>query len=640
MGERAWREMCHYLKSTAPETHQALLPTLAELAPAFELGVERGRALSMASTLRRNSSRNSVRDKPTWCSVTAAAAAATTAANSTQQPLWGAHDRIFTTHAQRNSDNEPGASSTAWRGIREVNLRRSPAGYLGVTVSGGAEHDMLPLISLRSGTQPQYISGGPLADGDELLAIDGQLVAGLTHQAVITLLRSVGSLATLSILPMAVRLGTTSTAAMSVHVLDGGVPITTRPIRENEAHGDAYYFLEPASFLFLLEEGHIAEWGELGGHFYGRLSSSVEFRCPTDPEDNRMVARSGNIHVCHVKRNETGVYGIVIRGGREQNRLAFVARVGQLALAETSPSRPLSGDAILAINGTSTINATTQEMANLIAQTKGGVLRLLLLSQSMQPGSMHKGLDDALVTEELVLGAGSALGTVPRGPGSFANGLDGETEVGDDVGPLRQRSQRGSMIAVLQAARQRGSSAYFDIGPRGLSSRQFSWDDMLPAPTRQMVTATPSVAASESLYTRNAPSLRHAYEPSVAPMSVSRLNEAVAALDVLMADISASDAHHLTAKKNAKHNGADSDGGQPAMRNHSPEYSLVATLEAAALQSEGSFDHADERGEESEDEELPPIPQAKGPAGLIRMESLHGRIGLLSMAVSLGNVMT
>lgn len=68
------------------------------------------------------------------------------------------------------------------------------------------------------------------------------------------------------------------------------------------SQGETYYFVEPSLFLFLLEEGHMQEWGELSGHFYGSLGGSVEVRGQLDAESKTLEARAGNIHVCHLRR--------------------------------------------------------------------------------------------------------------------------------------------------------------------------------------------------------------------------------------------------------------------------------------------------------------------------------------------------
>lgn len=70
----------------------------------------------------------------------------------------------------------------------------------------------------------------------------------------------------------------------------------------NPTQGEVYHFVDPSLFLFLLEEGHMLEWGELGGHFYGSLAGSVEVRGQLDAEANSLEARAGNIHVCHLRR--------------------------------------------------------------------------------------------------------------------------------------------------------------------------------------------------------------------------------------------------------------------------------------------------------------------------------------------------
>lgn len=53
MGEECWRKACNQLKQAVPEMHEAFLPLLAELAPAFELGTTPDMALTRAASLRQ-----------------------------------------------------------------------------------------------------------------------------------------------------------------------------------------------------------------------------------------------------------------------------------------------------------------------------------------------------------------------------------------------------------------------------------------------------------------------------------------------------------------------------------------------------------------------------------------------------------
>lgn len=632
LGEQAWRDMCRHFEATAPEAHATLLPLLAELAPAFQLGTEPSIARSRASSLRQSHRRASIRKQ-------------SAPIDSTCHPERGTNNSTINTGAGTIATTTVIGDPTAqhgggWAGMRTVVLRRNHAGYLGVTVSGGAEHDMLPAISVQAGSAGPQILSGHLSEGDELLAIDGELAVGLTHAAVIGRLRAVGRSVSLSVLPITTRLRATSTQDMAVHVFDASVPLTTRAMQTNEEYGDAYYFVDPAAFLFLLEEGHFSEWGELGGHFYGTLASSLELRCPTDPEDTRMVARAGNIHVCHLRRNSHGVYGVVIRGGREQKRLAYISAVGDVALSPSSPSRPLTGDAILSINGVSTVDATTAEMARLIAATQGGTLRLLLLAQCMQPGSVS---------------ATAASGfTLHTGMQTTMHTAMHATSEEEAMPVLQHASRRPSMVTVLQAARQRIAST--GDGCRGVDTHDFAWDNLLlpgnacSPPHSEVDSTSPAPVATTGatgLYTRNAPPLRSrppVYSaPGNAPPALSALNRAPPAFP-MRSERGPSPAATVASAVSSYESQpvADDDASQ-----------LVAALEAAAVASEEAVSVADdgqcdvldtveqdrckqtqvhvqveeenesETGdeEEEEEEELPPLPA-------ISMEPLHGECQL------------
>jgi hypothetical protein len=73
---------------------------------------------------------------------------------------------------------------------REVVVRRNEQQSFGFSVAGGIEDDLLPNIKLRPGVTPLVVSGGPLQNDDEIIAINGTNVAGIPHEVVIGLIIS------------------------------------------------------------------------------------------------------------------------------------------------------------------------------------------------------------------------------------------------------------------------------------------------------------------------------------------------------------------------------------------------------------------------------------------------------------------
>lgn len=79
--------------------------------------------------------------------------------------------------------------------------------------------DMLPVVSFSSG--PEVVQG-LLEEGDELLAINHELVAGLTHKAIVALLRVVQNTVTLTVLPMETRLKAAASAKVRGYQMEVG----------------------------------------------------------------------------------------------------------------------------------------------------------------------------------------------------------------------------------------------------------------------------------------------------------------------------------------------------------------------------------------------------------------------------------
>jgi guanylate kinase len=73
--------------------------------------------------------------------------------------------------------------------------------------------------------------------------------------------------------------GKTSLCIEAVRRLQGlrfSISHTTRPLRTGEEQGKNYYFVSPAEFDALLQQGRIAEWTEIYGNRYGTAKETIE----------------------------------------------------------------------------------------------------------------------------------------------------------------------------------------------------------------------------------------------------------------------------------------------------------------------------------------------------------------------------
>lgn len=76
--------------------------------------------------------------------------------------------------------------------------------------------------------------------------------------------------------PSGVGKGTLVRALLARHpYLYLSVSATTRSPRQGEVEGKDYYFLSPAQFEALLQQGEFLEWAEYAGNYYGTPRSPV-----------------------------------------------------------------------------------------------------------------------------------------------------------------------------------------------------------------------------------------------------------------------------------------------------------------------------------------------------------------------------
>lgn len=54
------------------------------------------------------------------------------------------------------------------------------------------------------------------------------------------------------------------------------ISVTTRPPRPGERHGVDYFFVDPATFQRMVEQGELLEWARFGDHLYGTPRAFIE----------------------------------------------------------------------------------------------------------------------------------------------------------------------------------------------------------------------------------------------------------------------------------------------------------------------------------------------------------------------------
>ncbi|EDQ88679.1 uncharacterized protein MONBRDRAFT_25873 [Monosiga brevicollis MX1] len=288
-----------------------------------------------------------------------------------------------------------------WLVPTALTVRRGADGLLGFSVVGGIEQDALPAIALSDAHSPHYEGQGyQLREGDELLAVDGHPVAGLSHAGVVDLFRQCESRVSLLILPleadeqdyntgntgaqqgMRERSGTQAslrsvTQQQPLLFYDASVPLTTRTPEAGEVQGQTYHFVSPQLFHFFLANKHLAEWGQYLDHYYGSLKRSIEVR----PQHKSRQAATSAIKICHLTRNAENVFGFGIHGGTDHRNLPFIAHIADVAYAPSSPNRIAHGDAILRINDESTLTWSSEQCVQAITSSLN-VLTLVCMTRT------------------------------------------------------------------------------------------------------------------------------------------------------------------------------------------------------------------------------------------------------------------
>ncbi|KAJ1526097.1 hypothetical protein ONE63_009262 [Megalurothrips usitatus] len=183
------------------------------------------------------------------------------------------------------------ASPSHWsQGVREVVVRGKADGTVGFSVGGGSDRgEFAYVVEVEEGS----LSG--LLDGDLLLEVQGEKVAGYTQRDVVAWLEHCcrnGNPVTLKSVSagavpkdLRVFLNTRFQRGSVDHDLQNTirdnlylrtVPVTTRPPREGEVNGVDYTFLSLEDFAKLERGGSLLESGIYEGNHYGTPKPSKE----------------------------------------------------------------------------------------------------------------------------------------------------------------------------------------------------------------------------------------------------------------------------------------------------------------------------------------------------------------------------
>ncbi|EGD80292.1 hypothetical protein PTSG_10548 [Salpingoeca rosetta] len=391
---------------------------------------------------------------PTSTAAAAAAAATTTAALSSSSPR-------------------------KWLGPRVVRVERGEGGRFNFDVSGGAESLMLPRVILHhAGAAPNYVTHERLNTGDEIVAVDNIQVAGMSHDAVVRVLKAAKETVTLTVLPIDQRTafqcndnaqqeGTgkifKAQSSSAFRTLDSDVPITTRPPLSDEVDGKDYHFVSVALFQYLLTHKHVREWGQLKSHFYGALKTTLEVSPVRSLSNVDLIAttiksRCGRLKVAHVQRNANGVFGFTIGGGAGVGELPFVDRVCDVKIANPDKASILPNDAILAIDGVTVAAETSGAVTELIT-AGGNIVKLLLLTHSFD-GVRERGAsgDDRSTTNSFRAHAPPAMSNTYAASASSSSATSSAT-----TGITSSSAAAAAMMARGQRVQATSSSSSSSI---------------------------------------------------------------------------------------------------------------------------------------------------------------------------------
>ncbi|KAK6634564.1 hypothetical protein RUM43_011965 [Polyplax serrata] len=182
-----------------------------------------------------------------------------------------------------------------WRRFEnEVTLSANEDGCLNFSVDGGSDNGQFACISELVQSKVNYKSG-TLNEGDIILEVQGQKVAGYTQRDVVAWLnhccKNGNPVVLKTISPGHITkdlrefLNTRFQKGSDNHDLQNiirdnlylrTVPVTTREPRENEINGLDYTFLTLEEFMVLDQSGNLLESGIYEGNHYGTPKPSKE----------------------------------------------------------------------------------------------------------------------------------------------------------------------------------------------------------------------------------------------------------------------------------------------------------------------------------------------------------------------------
>lgn len=176
---------------------------------------------------------------------------------------------------------------THWsEGVCESVIRRDNEGALHLRIRGGAEDGTFPYFGPVESKKIKYESGVPIDEGNILLEVNGQTVAGLTLYDLNTIIASTEDPVRLKSVKENNGISRQLRQYLSQNVSRESVdhdlqsmirdnlylrtmPCTTRSPRANEVNGVDYRFLSKDDFEDLEKKGLLVEAGLYEGNFYG-----------------------------------------------------------------------------------------------------------------------------------------------------------------------------------------------------------------------------------------------------------------------------------------------------------------------------------------------------------------------------------
>jgi len=185
-------------------------------------------------------------------------------------------------------------------GVCESVIRRDNDGALNIRIRGGAEDGTFPYFGPVESNKIKYESGVPIDEGNILLEVNGQTVAGLTLYDLNTIIASTEDPVQLKSVKETSGISKQLRQYLSQNVTRESVdydlqsmirdnlylrtmPCTTRLPRENEVDGVDYRFLTKEEFEDLEKKGLLVEAGLYEGNFYGTP------RPPKTPPDSPLI---------------------------------------------------------------------------------------------------------------------------------------------------------------------------------------------------------------------------------------------------------------------------------------------------------------------------------------------------------------